>query len=355
MTQSFNSIQALAALTGATAHATLFRHGEWDLEAHRMVISYILTFAGAISLQNSKVLDDFGVYAPPHWAVNVVGCHILGIYISILLYRGLFHRLSKFPGPAFAKFSNFYVTFLSARRFKLHKEVEELHKRYGDYVRIGIYSFILSLTRLKSQEYQVNILNKGPTELSISDPSAVESIYSANSKTSKGPWYTVLEPRVTLQMTRDKQDHSRRRRIWNQGFSSRALRDYEPRVSRYTEQLIQAIDRVVAAGKPMDVSRWFSYYSFDVMGELSFGKAFDMLVRGRDAYILKEVHAFLKMIGLFAHLTWMFPLFKRMPGVNASMVRYWDWVVEQVDWRIQVSYSNQSVCFYASVLLLIRV
>lgn len=156
-------------------------------------------------------------------------------------------------------------------------------------------------------------------------------------------------------MTRDKQDHSRRRRIWDQGFSSRALRDYEPRVSRYTEQLIQAIDRVVAAGKPMDVSRWFSYYSFDVMGELSFGKAFDMLVRGRDAYILKEVHAFLKMIGLFAHLTWMFPLFKRMPGVNASMVRYWDWVVEQVDWRIQVSYSNQSVCFYASVLLLIRV
>jgi cytochrome P450 family 628 len=47
-----------------------------------------------------------------------------------------------------------------------------------------------------------------------------------------------------------------------------------------------------------------------------------MLVEGRDGYVLKEVHGFLKMIGLFAHLTWIFPLFKRIPGLNASMVRY---------------------------------
>lgn len=152
MTQSFNTILALAALTGATAHATLYRHGEWDLEAHRVVISYILVLAGAITLQNSNVLDNLGVLAPPHWAVKVVGCHILGIYISMLLYRGLFHRLSKFPGPTFAKLSNFYVTFLSARRFKLHREIEEFHRRYGDYVRIGmILSFFLSpLSRISN-------------------------------------------------------------------------------------------------------------------------------------------------------------------------------------------------------------
>lgn len=84
---------------------------------------------------------------PPHWAVKVVGCHILGIYISILLYRGLFHRLLRFPGPILAKLSNFYVTSLSAKSFQLYKEVEKLHKRYGDYVRIGMYSFILPLVK----------------------------------------------------------------------------------------------------------------------------------------------------------------------------------------------------------------
>lgn len=100
----------------------------------------------------------------------------------------------------------------------------------------------------------------------------------------------------------------------------------------------------------MDVSRWFNYYSFDVMGDLSFGKSFNMLVDGRDAYVLKEVHGFLKMVGLFTHLTWMFPLFKRTPGLNASMIRYWKWVLKQVDWRIQVSYI-QSVVVNASVLI----
>jgi cytochrome P450 family 628 len=120
----------------------------------------------------------------------------------------------------------------------------------------------------------------GPTEISISDPTAVKSIFSAQSQVLKGPWYTVLEPRVTLQMTRDKQDHSRRRRVWDQGFSSRALRDYEPRVSRYTDQLIQAINRGIGLGKPMDVLRWFNYYSFDVMNDLSLGSLLVCLLRG---------------------------------------------------------------------------
>ena len=77
----------------------------------------------------------------------MVGCHILGIYISYFFTGGFFHRLSRFPGPVLAKLSNFYVTSLSAKSFQLFKEVEKLHKRYGDYVRIGMYSFILPLVK----------------------------------------------------------------------------------------------------------------------------------------------------------------------------------------------------------------
>ena len=89
---------------------------------------------------------------PPHWTAKVVGCHILGIYISILLYRGFLHRLSNFPGPFFAKFLSFYVTSLSARKFQLYREVEKLHEEYGDYVRIGmdsLHSLLLSHNVMK--------------------------------------------------------------------------------------------------------------------------------------------------------------------------------------------------------------
>lgn len=95
----------------------------------------------------------------------------------------------------------------------------------------------------------------------------------------------VHRPRTTRDPPNDTrqtrvQDHSRRHQVWDQGFSSRALRDYRPRVSRYTDQLIQAINRGIGLGKPMDVLRWFNYYSFDVMGDLSLGSLLVCLLRG---------------------------------------------------------------------------
>ncbi|KAJ0418348.1 cytochrome P450 [Aspergillus carlsbadensis] len=235
----------------------------------------------------------------------------------MLCYRAFWHRLSSFPGPFVARLSNLYVTALSAKNLHLYEEVQRLHQQYGDYVRLG------------------------PTELSIADPQAVKALYSGQAKVGKGPWYTVLEPRVSLHMVRDKKEHARRRKVWDQGFSSKALRDYEPRVSYYTTQLIDAISKNV--GKPMNIAKWFNYYSFDVMGDLSFGKSFNMLIDGKDTYFSQQLHEDMKAIGLFSHLTWLFPFFKRVPLVNSSYLKFWSWVGEQVEHRIKRTPENPDV------------
>ncbi|KAL4862395.1 hypothetical protein BDV12DRAFT_45537 [Aspergillus spectabilis] len=304
-----NTLLALATISGVTTHLALYRHGEWDVRAPKIAATYILLLLAAVTTDLMQEPSEAQATKPQFAALKAVLCHITGIYGSILIYRALFHRLSRFPGPFLAGLSNIYVTALSARKLHLYEEVEKLHKQYGDYVRLG------------------------PTELSITDPTAVQALYSSEAKVSKGPWYTILEPRVSLQTERDKKEHTRRRKVWDQGFSSRALRDYEPRVSHYTNQLIDAIDRNL--GSPIDVSRWFNYYSFDVMGDLAFGESFNMLVDGKDAYILKQLHADMKMIGLFSHLTWLFPFFKRIPGVNADYLKFWKWVGGRVEGRIK--------------------
>ncbi|OKP14021.1 Tryprostatin B 6-hydroxylase [Penicillium subrubescens] len=296
-------------LSGIATHLTIFRHGEWDVQAPKLVLSYLFLLIGAMVLDQAAKAKYVDFAAPYPWLVKGVWCHILGIYGSMIMYRAFFHRLSQFPGPFFARLSNFYVTALSARKLHLYEETEKLHGIYGDYVRLG------------------------PTELSIADPSAVKALYSSQAKVSKGPWYTILEPRVSLQTDRDKQEHARRRKVWDQGFSSRALRDYEPRVSHYTGQLIDAIEKQL--GSSVDISRWFNYYSFDVMGDLAFGKSFNMLIDGKDAYILKQLHTDMKSIGLFSHLTWLFPFVKRTPGLNADYLKFWTWVGERVNGRIQ--------------------
>ena len=188
MTQSSNTILTLSTLSGAAAHALLYRHGEWDLEAHRLVISYILILVGAIALQNSNVLDDLGVLAPPHWAVKVVGCHILGIYTSILLYRGFLHRLSKFPGPFFFFLRSCLIFMLLLCRLRGFSCIGMLRNfTSGMGIMCALVWNLPILSSTQSQEYQINLFNKGPTELSISDPSAVKAIYSAQSKVSKCP------------------------------------------------------------------------------------------------------------------------------------------------------------------------
>jgi hypothetical protein len=91
------------------------------------------------------------------------------------------------------------------------------------------------------------------------------------------------------------------------------------------------------------------------MGDLSFGKSFNMLRDGKDTYFLKQLHADMKMIGLFSHLTWLFPFFKRIPVVNTDYLKMWNWVGNRVRERIEVSYSpdcqniNILIVFYSSV------
>jgi hypothetical protein len=84
------------------------------------------------------------------------------------------------------------------------------------------------------------------------------------------------------------------------------------------------------------MSRWFNYYSFDVIGDLTFGKSFDMLITGKDAYMLKTLHKQMQSLGPFLHSIWILALFKLIPGLNNSYLEYFEWVKDQVENRIKV-------------------
>jgi hypothetical protein len=58
-----------------------------------------------------------------------------------------------------------------------------------------------------------------------------------------------------------------------------ALREYEGRVRGFTDQLITQLNE--HSGESMNASRWFNYFSFDMMGDMAFGKSFDMLKTGK--------------------------------------------------------------------------
>lgn len=193
--------------------------------------------------------------------------------------------------------------------------------------------------------------HQGPSTLSIAAPEALRAVH-LNPRCLKGPWYQVLAPESSIQTDRDAATHAARRKVWDRGFSTKALRNYEPRVEHYTEKLVAHIDSHTSQGqsqgqlKPLDASLWFNFYSFDVMGDLSLGESFEMLDRGEVHYAMRTLHTFMFMLGVFGHIMYAFRVIGYLPVLGAENKRFKAWVAEQVEKRIEVRHflANKGTC-----------
>lgn len=113
-----------------------------------------------------------------------------------------------------------------------------------------------------------------------------------------------------------------------------ALRDYEGRIIGYTTDLIDQI--VARTGEPINVSKWFNYYSFDVMGDLAFGKSFDMLKNGQTHFAIKLLEGGMLPLGLLSPISWMIPIMATAPLIGSQYRRLFTWCADQVEIRQQM-------------------
>lgn len=202
---------AFGAVVGIAAHLGLFIHGEWHIQAPlivRLHLTIIVTaFAGARYFADRPPLgDSFGFLA----IVSVT--YIVALFLSIFTYRtapGL-HRLTraKFPGPWLLCTSKLWHVW-ACRSSMNHFFLDDLHRRYGDFVRTG------------------------PSEITVFHPDVFAATDGPDTECSKAEWYDLLHPDRALLTTRDRVVHDARRRDWKQGFinrgaSSQACRNPKP-------------------------------------------------------------------------------------------------------------------------------
>ncbi|KAJ0418761.1 benzoate 4-monooxygenase cytochrome P450 [Aspergillus carlsbadensis] len=304
--------QWTAFVSGVVVHHGLFRRGEWHCSASSIILAYSTVFASALFL--ATLTSDLSVGIHPLTSPLVIKLHLYhfaGLYSSILIYRALFHRLRRFPGPRLARLGSLYGV-VQARDLGIFRRYRRLHHKYGDIVRVG------------------------PSELSIADPEAVKVVHplhGPNAAPKKGPWYDQPYPRFSLQTTRDDHEHARLRRIWDRAFSTKALREYSPRVRHHAARLHEVIEQSIRTAQPLDLAQWFNYYSFDVMGDLAFGKSFNLLAGGGDHYFVSMVHHNMRYVGHLRPLVWLFPLFTRIPVLNWDNLKFWRFVAGQISER----------------------
>lgn len=103
---------------------------------------------------------------------------------------------------------------------------------------------------------------------------------------------------------------------------------------KYTKLLTDRIEE--AKGKPFNIALWVNFYTFDIMGDLSFGKSFDLLESGVEHHFFTESHKTQGFMGAFRRMVWFFPLVSSIPIVNKSYLAFQAYVRNQVETRRKV-------------------
>ena len=85
--------------------------------------------------------------------------------------------------------------------------------------------------------------------------------------------------------TRDRAEHTRKRKIVSHTFSARSISQFEPYIHENLQTFVQKWDELIAnaSGEAhIDCLKWFNYLAFDIIGDLAFGAPFGMLSTGAD-------------------------------------------------------------------------
>jgi cytochrome P450 len=122
-----------------------------------------------------------------------------------------------------------------------------------------------------------------PDSVLINTPSAYKKIFGPLGNVRKADYYSVWPRNVNTHNTWNATSievHGRKRRVLNYAFSEAALRSCESflhsNIDRWLELLGSAVEEDGGWTKPQDMAVWVTWLVFDILGDLSFGKSFDM-------------------------------------------------------------------------------
>ncbi|KAI1420437.1 cytochrome P450 [Xylaria sp. FL1777] len=326
---AFGRLPLGAALLGVLSHLSVFIRGEWHMRVPALITTYLFLTVVLLYAEYS-LIGDFN--SSIRTVGLVVGSYAIGLFSSIIIYRRYFHRLKAFPGPPLAALTKFWHVWKSYGG-RNHLLLEELFKRYGWIVRTG------------------------PEELTVIDASIPHIIDGQKSQFTKASFYDVMLPVVAISSTRNVDDHGTRKRIWNQGLSPRALAGYEDLILRYARLLANQIESLLcektstssSQGAILNVTDWFSWFAFDVMGEFAFSRSFHMLQDRKWHSKIRLLVDGMNAGNSLGLVPWLAQLGKSIRP-RMSLVKDWDsmlkWCKECMDERLYMKGKRQDLAHW---------
>ncbi|KAI9717576.1 MAG: hypothetical protein M1828_007137 [Chrysothrix sp. TS-e1954] len=255
--------------------------------------------------------------SPRLWAsVELVSIYTICYQTVVYIYHRYFSPLSAFPGPLANKISKLPMA-ASVLFGNLPFWTWRLHENYGEIVRTG------------------------PESLSFTGETAWRDIYAHRQGVPAFPKYMSVPPpggAHSITTTPSEADHSRMRRLLAHAFSDKALREQEPLIKSYVDLLMQRL-REQPRDRYVNMVRWLSYTTFDIVAHLSFGESFHCLHENTyDPWVTATFDGM--KFGLMLGVTRWFPPFEKViqqfvpKSMQEARVKNYQNTVEKVTRRI---------------------
>lgn len=264
-------------------------------------------------------IPDATVYDAIFAVSTQTACLTLGFLASMLLYRGIFHRLRSFPGPVAAKLTKFYAVWKSSLAKQYHLELGALQAKYGDVVRTG------------------------PRELTIFRGEAIAPLADCR----KSSLYQIEDwhsDRLGLIETRDIEDHRQRRRPWDTALSTKSLAKYDEAMQRTIGDCLDGLASPETEQKAIDVTRWVSLFAWDVMGNVGFGKDFGQVSRGgSEHWAVKAMKDQAIFVAYVKPVPWVMNAASNIPYADAAVRPFRDYCRSLVDEKMSVERDDKEI------------
>lgn len=224
------------------------------------------------------------------------------------LYNITLHPLAEYPGPLFNAVC--YIPFIRhIFQGDLPRTVKRLHDEYGPVVRIS------------------------PSELSFTSAQAWHDIYGSRSPQNPKDLLSYTPPdeywNKRMVMQDDDFKHHQVRSQISHAFSPKSLLELQPHINGYVNQLVGLMRASISQAHPVDVTAYFNWTTFDIIGHLTFGESFHCLDTESYHPWIKVVfegvaagHAIhqLSRYGLLWVIEWIVP--KRIKRKRADMISF---------------------------------
>ncbi|KAL3464660.1 cytochrome P450 [Aspergillus heterothallicus] len=309
-----------AGAAGVTTYTLYYRKGEHHLHPWGHIQAILAL--GTLFTFGLKHLDPtLSTTAAAQGATTLTITFVVALLGSVLIYRQLLNPLNAFPGYPLAKLTGFDHVFRVAKNRDMFLKLHDSHQKWGKFVRIG------------------------PNDISVSHADVVRVALGPQSKCIKAQWYTLELPAASMHTTRSRAEHDRRRRVWSPAFSDKALRGYEHRIEGYNQALMQQLEGL--SGKSIDISKWFNFWSFDVMGDLAFGQSFKMLHSAKGHWAVDLLAKQQEGAG-FGLPCWAARALMGIPGARKAYYTFLRFCAEQIETRIslQGKQANPDITHY---------